>query len=173
MPIVSDTSPLILLAKIGRLDLLRQLFAEVFIPPEVSREVEAGNRVRPEAALIRNAPWIQVDAREQVDAGQVRILDGFGPGEAAAIRLALRRSPPSIVLLDDVQGLRTAAELGLRLTGTAGIIVLAKQTGHISEARSSLLALQNAGLYLASEVLSALLTAAGESHSTQRAVCAE
>ncbi len=39
MPVVSDASPLILLAKIRRLDLLKKLYSEVLIPKKVKEEV--------------------------------------------------------------------------------------------------------------------------------------
>jgi predicted HTH domain antitoxin len=65
MSIVSDTSPLIVLAKIGQLDLLRLLFAEAWIPGAVSKEIDSGIPNRPEAATIREASWIRVDDGDQ------------------------------------------------------------------------------------------------------------
>lgn len=50
--IICDASPLILLAKAGRLDLLRALAVEIWIPSVVWREAVTNAVGRPEAAMI-------------------------------------------------------------------------------------------------------------------------
>ena len=62
MPVVSDASPLILFAKIGRLDLLKKLYSEVLIPREVEKEVT----MREASAIISGIRegWIKVEEQE-------------------------------------------------------------------------------------------------------------
>ncbi len=99
--IICDASPLILLAKVGRLDLLRALAEEVWIPAAVWREAVTNAAGRPEAALIARdfscmleSPDAELEAafRLQVDAG-----------EAAALALAARNRH-ACLLMDDAHG---------------------------------------------------------------------
>src|SRR5439155_26565660 len=61
VPVVSDSSPLILYSRIGRLDLLGRLFDEVIVPPAVQREV-VDSVGRPGSADVDAARWIRVQA---------------------------------------------------------------------------------------------------------------
>jgi len=86
MPVVSDASPLILFAKIGRLDLLKRLYSEVLIPREVEKEV-----TRQEASpIISGEGWIKVE-----DVELFSEVKGMGEklrlheGEMYALSLAL------------------------------------------------------------------------------------
>ncbi len=58
--VVSDSSPLIHLSQIGHLNLLRELFSEVLIPPAVYREVVLEGRGRPGSREVKEASWIRV-----------------------------------------------------------------------------------------------------------------
>jgi uncharacterized protein len=61
--VIADSSPLIGLARIGQLDILRALAARVLMPPAVRDEVIVHSRDAPGAATVRQATWIQVEAR--------------------------------------------------------------------------------------------------------------
>jgi len=58
--VVSDSSPLIHLSKIGQLDILRELFGELIIPEAVYRECVMEGKNREDAKRIQNANWIKV-----------------------------------------------------------------------------------------------------------------
>lgn len=60
--LVADSSPLIGLARIGQLEILRQLASKVVIPPAVRDEVILRNVEAPGAAVVRQAHWIAVEA---------------------------------------------------------------------------------------------------------------
>ncbi|MHA1730786.1 MAG: DUF3368 domain-containing protein [Promethearchaeota archaeon] len=135
---VSNASPLILLAKIGALDLMFHLFDEVFVPPTVYEEaVEAGLRAgRPDALPIK----------ELVDSGRIRVVSDFHqspklrefdtgrlhPGEFEAIDLALSL-PGIVILLDDEEARNVARFCHLNVKGTLGILVACKEAGKIGE----------------------------------------
>lgn len=116
--IISDTSCLIILTRIGELDLLRQLYKTVTITQEIL--FEYGEQL---------PPWFEV--QEARDHYRQQLLEmQIDKGEASAIALALETSE-SIVILDDWKARRLAERLGLSVTGTLGVIVKAKNNGII------------------------------------------
>lgn len=117
--IISDTSCLILLEKLGRLELLKSVFGKVIITQVVANEFE---KVIPEFIQIENPK----------DKNYQRILESFlDQGEASAIALALEKENP-LVIIDDYKARREAKHLRLKFTGTVGILVIAKETGVIN-----------------------------------------
>jgi len=98
-PVVSDSSPLIHLARIGRLELLQELFQEIVIPPAVYREVVVEGRGKHGAELVRSATWIKVERlREQALKQSLTLI--LDEGEAEAIALAVEKHA-ELVLLDE------------------------------------------------------------------------
>jgi len=147
VPAVSNSGPLILFARIGRLGLIRTVFAEVFIPPAVRSEVVGQGEGRPGAAEVAAASWITT---QDVGGSEVEpsLLAALDRGEAEAIVLAERLGSQMPLLLDDRRGRRIARDRGLRVVGSAGLLVLAKQRGAIPLIRATLDRLRLAGLYL-------------------------
>lgn len=129
MIVVSDTTPLISLMKINRLDLLRDLFFEVVIPYAVYDELTSNPRFAAEAAVIRESDFIQI--MEVADDRCVRILRSVAlldQGESEAIVLA-EGIEADLLLLDEVRGRNVAKRLRMNLTGTIGIILEAFDRG--------------------------------------------
>lgn len=89
MIVVSNASPLITLARIGRLSLLSLLYQRILIPAEVQYEVTVAGRGLPGAEEVRKANWIEV-APQKSTAGPslARTCQGLGSGERGAILLA-------------------------------------------------------------------------------------
>ena len=146
MIIVPDTSPLILLAKIGRLDLLVQLYDECIIPASVVKEVEAkpgeeASRIR---ALLQNRSFHLQHATHTMLEG---LPVDLGAGEREAIALALEERA-RFVVIDDQQGRRIARARGVSVTGTVGVIIEARGRGMIPSVRRELDRLVEAGLWM-------------------------
>lgn len=160
MAIVSNSSPLILYAKIGRLDLLHLLFTEVSAPQAVYEEVIGSGTGRAGAAEVRAATWIRVQPLTRRET-MPPLLARLDRGEAEAIMLALELQLPDI-LLDDRDGRRAARERGLQVIGSAGVAILAKRRGMVPIARPILDELRAAGLYLSDTAYRGLLTATSE-----------
>jgi uncharacterized protein len=121
--IVSNSSPLIGLDDVGRLDLLHTLYGSLIIPRAVSAEFTAGRtpRLLPE--------WIEV--REIANRPLAAVLrTEVHAGEAEAIALAVDLEA-DLVLLDDRHGRRVAAEIGLRHIGALGVLIEAKRRGFL------------------------------------------
>jgi predicted nucleic acid-binding protein len=152
MPVISNASPLIALAQVGRLDLLQSLFGRLMVPPAVVRETSS--------SVVLPA-WI--DERRLTHPLDPRVLRSrLGDGEREAISLALEL-PDSTLLLDDLSARRLAQSIGVPATGTLGILLLGKRRGFIGEVRPYLDALLAVGFFVAPTLYEQLLADSGES----------
>jgi uncharacterized protein len=160
MTAVSNSSPLIFYARIGRLDILEALFDEILVPPAVWQEVVTVGRDRHGSSEVAGAPWIR--ERLTGSATHWQQLESLDPGEREAIALVLDLETAVPVLLDDRRARRIALGLGLIIIGSAGIVVRAKDVGLVASIRPLLADLQAAGLYLSEGATGRLLESAGE-----------
>jgi predicted nucleic acid-binding protein len=149
---VADSSCLIVLERIGRLDLLPRVFGSVLIPEAVAKEVGF------------SAPWLEIRSVRN-DPVEVGLRSQLGAGEAGAILLALEVAPARIVL-DDRRARRAAEQLGISMIGTPGVLVLAKRRALLDQVWPVLSAMRNAGFYVGKELIEKTLRAAGESGGT-------
>ena len=152
-PFVADTGPLIALARVEKLQLLRGLFGDGLIPPAVHREVQAGS-ARPGAAEIEealSAGWLRITplADETPAASLVRIVDA---GEAEAIALCLERKI-RFLLIDDAKGRKIAQNAGIPLVGVAGVLLAAKSRGLLVAVSPVLKELTNVGYRLSRQLI--------------------
>ncbi len=159
--VVSDSSPLIHLSQIGRLSLLGEIFGELLIPPAVYREVVVEGHGRPGSREVRDASWIKVVEVRNEHLKRVLQLQ-LDEGEAEAIVLALE-TYAGLVLLDDREARLQAKRLGLRVTGTLGILLRARKLGLIGSLREELDKLKETGFRISKSLEEEVLKAAGES----------
>ena len=157
---VINAGPLVALSLIGRLDLLPTLFAECWVPQAVFNEVAVAGIGKPGAIALQSAEWLaRVRLSPVADPLLVMQLD---VGEAEVISLA-RQLSPCFAVIDERRGRRIAQEVyGLSVKGTAGVLVEAKRRHLISDVRPMLLALREAGYFMAQSVIAAACLAAGE-----------
>lgn len=147
--IISDTSCLILLDNIGELEILHKLFGRIITTNEVVNEF--GN-------LLPN--W--VDILEPLNkAYQAEIESVLDKGEASAIALAVELSD-SLLIIDDLKGRKFANRLGLTITGTIGILVDAKLSGHIASIKPILEKIKQTNFRLSQGFEVAVLKSVGE-----------
>ena len=133
MIVGSDTTPLISLLKTGRLDTLEKLFGEVRIPDAVFEELTSNPRYSDEAAAIRSYPYIDIISVSDTDAvDQVSREDGLDLGESEAIVLTQEISA-DLLLMDEARGRDVARSMGLRITGTVGILLLSYERGILNK----------------------------------------
>tara|TARA_B100000315_G_scaffold258305_1_gene309949 strand:- start:1193 stop:1678 length:486 start_codon:yes stop_codon:yes gene_type:complete len=158
--IVADTGPIIAFARIGRLDLLRQVAQEVVIPQAVYEEIIGQGEVRPGAKEIADSQWIK---RRTVS--NTAILEGTPPslhsGEREAIALAEELGAP--LLIDEVRGRRHAAERGIPIFGSLTVLADAKRRGHVSQVRPYLKDLLEVGYWVDEDLIRVFLQQVGES----------
>ena len=161
MMIVSNTTPLIGLASIGRFDLLRQLFGEIDIAQAVYDEaVVAGREVGGAKREVSAVTWIKRIAVKDRLAVEV-LLDEIDLGEAETIVLA-RELGADWVLMDEKKGRRKLTEMGLQKIGTVGILLKAKQVGLLTVIRPELEQLHQLGFSISQAVIDAVLRQADE-----------
>lgn len=157
---VSNASPIINLAAIGQLDLLRVLYERVVVPQAVCREILAGAE-QPGAHEVQAFEGFATQSchrRELIAALQVE----RDAGEAEAVALAVE-TEADLVLIDERRGRRAARRLGLRWVGLLGVLIEAKRTGHIATIRPLLDALRmDAGFWISESLYREVLEAAGE-----------
>jgi uncharacterized protein len=145
LPTVSNTSPLIWLAKIGKLNLLKDLFGEVFISEESYKEaVEVGLREGySDALVIKDAcdqGWIKV---ERLDKKQVAVCQNIirhslelHVGEVQAILLAREFGKDTLLVIDDSSGRAFAETWGLKVKGVLYVMMTALRNDLLDKAKA-------------------------------------
>jgi predicted nucleic acid-binding protein len=156
---VCDASPVILLAKAGRADLLLRLPDELLIPKSVEQEVRDGPQKSPARSWLREHR--SQYARRAISVGSDVASWELGEGESAALSWAVE-NPEWTVIVDDRAGRRCGEALEISLTGTLGLLLLAKEEEHISEVEPVIDALVDAGLQAGDALLETVLRQAGE-----------
>jgi uncharacterized protein len=146
-PVVLDSTCLISLDLVGRLELLPNLFDPILIPPEVERESSI------------SAPWLKVEAPSNfalVSALKATVDDG----EAEAIALASEKQ--CRIVLDDRRARDLAKHMGLEMTGTVALLVRAKRLGLLPWIKPVLNDLTEKGFRLSEDLKRKMLALAGE-----------
>lgn len=141
--------------------LLRDVYAEIIIPPAVRYEVVERGAGRAGAAEVSQAAWIRMQppaARTLADA----LEEDLGSGESEAIALADEYGGSLSLLLGDRPARDMASSLGLTALGSAGVLVLAKKRGVIERVQPILDELLRAGLYLGVRDIDEILAQARE-----------
>ncbi|HVV53723.1 MAG TPA: DUF3368 domain-containing protein [Mucilaginibacter sp.] len=147
--IIADTSCLILLHKIGEFDLLRKLYGEILVTSEIRNEF--GQEL---------PPWIIV--RDPTDQTSLNIIStSVDKGEASAIALALEEHSPLLVL-DDKKARRLASSLNLNHTGTLGILIDAKLSGHLESVKPVIKKIRNTNFHISDHLERKILILSGE-----------
>jgi hypothetical protein len=143
--VVVNTTPIIALALLGKLDLLRQLYGQVVTPSAVQAEVFAGGSTGVGRFELQDAAWLRVVSLQ--DPRRADLLADLDRGEAEVIALAQE--------ID-------AERLGLRLAGTLGVLLKAKQLGLVDAIAPLIEHLQLAGIRLSDAVVATVLKLADE-----------
>lgn len=161
MIVISDTSPIRALSHLRLIELLRELFQEVLIPPAVELELASPPSG---IALVDVAQWDFI--RVEAPADRVRVDEfarSLDPGESEALALAVERSADA-VLIDERAGRNKARNVGLVVIGTLGILVRVKQKKLLDRVEPLLDRLQDElGFFVSNQLRDEILKLAGES----------
>ena len=156
--VVSNTTPIISLLKVGKLEILKELYQELFIPYEVYLEIEAGKN-KEYYTDLKKVEWIRV-VKIQSEKSLLFFLD-LDKGEAEAIVLA-NEINADLIILDETLGRFHAKHIGLNVTGTIGVLLKAKETGIIDKIKPVLNELSQKGIWLSEKLIKQTLTKASE-----------
>ena len=140
MIVVSNSTPLIHLSAMGKLNLLPQLFDEIVIANEVYEEVVLKGQDRPAASEVQAAKWIQRRTISNRLACAI-LQNSLDAGESATIVLAIELAA-DLTILDDRLARNQAQALSIKITGTVGILLMAAEQGivHFQQTLDALLA---------------------------------
>jgi len=147
--IISDTSCLILLDKIGELSILNKLFGNITTTSEVAEEY--GQPL---------PPWFEI--KKPSDKNYQAIIEAsVDKGEASAIALAIELDD-CLLIIDDLKGRKFAHQLGLTIIGTMGVIVDAKLAGIILSVKPILSKIKSTNFRITEQLELLILKRAGE-----------
>jgi predicted nucleic acid-binding protein len=158
MLIICDSSPLVALSLCKELRLLDTLFSEVIIPEKVYTEINKPGK--PEAENI--AVWAQGKVRQAEPQGLQQAIDlSLDAGETEAIALYWEKSA-DFLLIDEQKGRRIAFQRGIKIIGTVGILLRAKQEGLIAAISPFVDLLRNSPIRISDELYKRALELAKE-----------
>jgi len=157
MIVFSNTTPIIALSSIQSLHLLPQLFGEIHLVNEVIEECAAGGPVNVPPLMQLN--WIKpVQSTSVLHSSILLELD---KGEKHTLDMACKLKA-DWVIIDEKIGRNMAEYLGLRVTGTLGILLKAKQQGMIDSFVDCVKAMQAQGTYYHTALIQKLAQTVGE-----------
>ena len=158
---VCNTGPLVALSIINRIDILRDLFEVVAVPEAVHREILVGGSESAGLAEYKKVQWIKVfSLSNQIDPLLVTSLD---EGEASVIALS-RELKADFTLIDERKARKIARSVyGLKVIGSAGILVEAKHKGLIENVGLAIKNMRDNGYWIGDSIIEAALKKAGES----------
>jgi predicted nucleic acid-binding protein len=156
---IVNASPLILLTKIGRIDVLDAEGVDVIVPMPVFQEVSSLDPTDLVVRAIHDAGWNVVKPSAPVPASVSRWK--LDPGEESVLTVA-RQSLGCKVVIDDRAGRRCAEAHGIPRLVTIGVVILGKRLGKIAQARPVIVDLRRVGLYVKDDVITDALKQVGE-----------
>lgn len=125
MIVVSDTTPIISLMKVGQLELLQKLFGVVYIPEAVYRELIENEAYPEETRVVQECNFLLVEnVQNEKSVIILRNFTGLDAGESEAIILADEKKS-AVLLMDEHKGRQVAKKMGITITGTIGILAQA------------------------------------------------
>jgi hypothetical protein len=154
--VFSDTTPFLALSSIGRLSLLPGLFGALHVADSVVHECGEGGPIQvPE---LRSLDWVRVVPAPQHHQPGLWMLDA---GERDTLELALAHHA-DLVIIDERIGRNLAEYLGLRITGTLGLLLKAREQGLIPSFRHEAEAMRRHGIHYHAGLIDRLARRVGE-----------
>ena len=142
--VISDTSCLIALQNLNRLDLLKDLYQEIIITKEVQNEF--GEEL---------PPWIKISSAKNVNL-RSDLEKRLDKGEASSIILA-QETPNSTLIIDEIKGRKIAKSLNIDIIGTIGILIIAHKRGLAEDVLNIIYKLIENGFRISDDLLSNLV----------------
>jgi predicted nucleic acid-binding protein len=158
---VADSSPLVILTKLGCLDFLNRVFPRVYISPQVHYEVVVAGAGLPGASEVSKAEWIEVKSlRSPHGLHSAQRKHGLGPGEMSTILLANELSA-NLVLLDDYRARKLAKAEGFEILGSVGLLETFYLKGYLTDLRDVFRQLLTHHVYIDQRLLNRRLQSVG------------
>ena len=158
--VISNTSPLLYLFRIGKIHLLEKIYGEVVVPYQVNQELEEGAKQGNLVPRLMDYKWLRLESVRIPEF--LLLVPDLGIGEAATIALGMENPSDVLLVIDDMLGRRIAGLHNLRVTGLAGILMKSKSLGLIPSLEDCLGELRRKGFYLKQQVIDDMLKISGE-----------
>ena len=152
--VIGDSSALVALAVVNQLELLEKLYDNLYIPQAVFDEVTQIGK--PQSNKLRQFLQSKV---KQVDLTLTQL--GLGLGELEAITL-YKKLDADVLLIDDNRAKKYASLNGVKVIGSLGILVKAKERGHIERVKLFLDEIQKSEVYISKKLIEKVLEICGE-----------
>jgi predicted nucleic acid-binding protein len=123
MKIVSNTGPIIGLAKVGLLFILNRLASEVLIPPMVQKELLGKTGGESEQIDKALKEFIRVKDFDPMDPTTKNAVSDLDEGERQVLGLASSIGGNVLVLIDDRAGRQVASRLNISVSGVVGLLL--------------------------------------------------
>ena len=156
--VIVNSTPLIALAGIGELDILKSVYGQITIPTAVFDEVTVKNGKI--ADSIKAANWINVENIQDADSKKMYKAK-LHAGEVEVMILA-QEQHADLIVIDDNAAKKTATYLGLNAIGTMAVLLRAKQLGCINDVGSYIDKMVANGFFISPEVIAMVKDLAGE-----------
>ena len=149
--LVINTGPILaLIAAVGDLSLLDVLYKRVLVSLEVAQEIEAGGTKGFGIIEFKKSNFLEKCTNPLTISPFLR--NALDLGEASVIQLALNENIQT-VCIDESMGRRVARLNDLKLTGSIGVLIRAKQNGFDFLMQDAIQRMQAQGIYLSQKVI--------------------
>jgi predicted nucleic acid-binding protein len=152
--IIGDSSALVAMATMDRLDLLEKIFGKVYVPQAVYNEVTTSHKAQ--SLKLKNFLDDKIVSIE-LDISKI----GLGQGELEAIAL-YKKMDADFLLIDDRRAKRFAKLNGVNVIGALGVMILAKDGGFVKSIREDLEKLLESSLFISQSLVDRVLREVGE-----------
>jgi len=156
---ISNTSPLLYLYRIGKIELLPRLFEQVLTVPAVAAELKTGREKGYSVPQTEEYGWLQIVSPNQVPSEW--LASDLGKGELETMALALEHQE-KMVILDDALARRIAQAAGLEVWGTLRVSLEAKRGGMLPAMSTVIDELRGSGMWISEDIRQRILNLAGE-----------
>jgi predicted nucleic acid-binding protein len=158
--VVVNTTPLIALSYLGRLDLLKTLYGKIVIPDAVYRELSVKEDSVCKRFVDESLDWICIKKIKN-EMARAMYKTQLHEGEVEVMILA-QEINADVVVIDDANAKKHAKYLGLPVTGTLGVLIKAKREGYLSEIKPLLQQLLENNIYISDKIIDLCLKQVGE-----------
>lgn len=157
MIVISDTSPITNLLRIGQLELLQSVYGNIIIPQSVYNEL---CQLEHQKEIIDQLSWIQVSGISNTEMLKQLLID-LDKGEAESIIIAMELKADYLVI-DEAKGRLIAESFGLKIVGLLGTLIKAKQDGILTAVKPLLDDLNQIGFRIHNDLYNHILNISNE-----------
>lgn len=151
MLLIADTSPLITLIVINKLDLLKKLFPDFFLPLAVWEELVSHNQIK---TFKKELDFLKQHVKKTKSSSLT--IPGIDRGETEAILLYIELGA-NILLIDDKKARNIAELMDIKCIGTLALLTFAKKKGFVKTLKPLFLELLTHKRYYSKKLMNEVL----------------